>query len=77
MRRREDRRAAEADWVTGWPGPIGSGTTARDDDDLPRLVATLWIPDPEARHMWREYNVRERRPARPERGALGYRREGA
>jgi hypothetical protein len=35
------------------------------------IRAVLWLPDPEQRHFWREFYVRDKPPAKPG-GKLGF-----
>lgn len=63
----------EVDWIDT-PIPMMGAAHAIGDGVPGRVVGVLVIPDPEQRHGWREYYVREDpKPSRP----IGFRKPGA
>jgi hypothetical protein len=62
MMPRQPRRRAEDDYY--WPTPLVPGHAASNigpADDRPAVAAVLWVPDIDARHLYREHYVyRER-----------------
>lgn len=66
-------------WYWGYPyateQPLmpGSGVQNLESSGEPKpgTAATLWVPDPEQRHGWREYYVYREPPPPPQRRKLG------
>ena len=69
------RPRAYRDYDEGYDLIHGSASTGNEQraPDEGRLVATLWVPNPEVRSGWNEWNVYA--PAKKScRRAIGYRR---
>lgn len=59
----------ELPWILG----VGSAHHVSDQgEDRPRPLATLWLPDPEQRHGWREFYVYPEH--KPNRKPMGFRK---
>ena len=66
------KRACDDYWS---PVILGIGTAhavSGPDEDPARDVGTIWVPDPEQRHSWRERYVRDEPKPGAERRSLGF-----
>jgi hypothetical protein len=71
------RRPRADDWDDyWWPVSLGLGTVhdlADSSDEEPQKPQqVLWIPDPEARHSWREWYVSPEKPNSKPKGRIGF-----
>lgn len=58
------------------PQRLDKGSVEVGPEPIPSIsdyAAVLWVPDPEARHWWREYVVQRDRPPKPGSRAWGFR----
>lgn len=66
-----------ASWDDEVPWLLGVGTTGGGmDPERDAPAGTLWVPDPEQRHGWREFYVM-RADQKPRPNAIGFRKPGA
>lgn len=70
-------KARRAAWEDEPPWYLGVGTTGGGmDPERDATVGTLWVPDPEQRHGWREFYVARPDP-KPGANPIGFRKPGA
>jgi hypothetical protein len=63
----------EVEYIEAWVRPVGSVSPAGPEDESSEPLATLWIPDPEQRHGWRERYVYPVK-AKPNGKVIGFKR---